>query len=160
MKIKQIWSTTITIIVAVLFMDACAPNIAMLKGDVDAFRPLIEYEISMGHLSPILAEKLTRDGKLLLDDFGVLSNDRSGNKALALGVFATQVLPIAADFRPIPHLNEAMLILNTTLMIVRAYYDPGSTPPGLSVPIPKNDGELNAFIKNQHAKLRAALAAR
>lgn len=162
MNIKRIWSTItgVLVLTMTLIVEACAPNIAMLKGDVDAFQPLIEYEISVGHLAPVLAEKLTRDGKLLLDDFGILTANWGGSKALALGTFAGQVLPITNDFRPIPHLNEAMLVLNTTIAIVRAYYDPHSTPPGLGPSIPKSDSELNAFMKAQRAKLKEALAAR
>lgn len=54
-----------------------------------------------------------------------------------------------------------MLIVSTTVGILRAYY--GGTAPQLapgagSHPVPKNDGELNEFLKQQRAKLKAALA--
>ena len=153
---------TAPILVAVLFLVSCAPNVSTLKADVDAFAPLIAYEISLGHISQANADKYTNDGKLLTDDFGQLAGAWGGNKVLALGTFAGQVLPIANDFAKIPHLNEAMLILNTTVAILRAYY--GGTPPkivtGASASaqhVPANDTELNKFLKDQRAKLKAAL---
>lgn len=152
---------TAPILVVVLLLVSCAPNVSMLKADVDAFAPLIAYEISQGHISQLDADKYTRDGKLLIDDFGQLADGWSGNKVVALGTFASQVLPIANDFAKIPHLNEAMLILNTTVAILRAYYSgtPPKMVPGASAQhVPANDAELNKFLKDQRAKLKAALA--
>lgn len=147
--------------IAILCQVACAPNIAMLKGDVDAFAPLVAYEIQQGHIAADEAKLYTDDGKLLIDNFGQLASAWGGNKALALGTFAGQILPIVNDFAKIPHLQEAMLIVQTTVGILRAYYG-GTAPqmvPGASAErIPANDAEVNEFLKKQRAKLKAALA--
>lgn len=163
MKLNRL---TVPLLIVVLFLASCgAPSVTILKGIVAGFQGLVAYEISQGHISAAKAATYTADANLLIDDYGQLSTAFSAaktgaEKAAAIGVFVNQVLPIANDFAKIPRLAEAMVILNTTLAVVEAFYGGGAPKlaHGQVVHKPQSEKELKAFLDQQTKVLKAALA--
>lgn len=148
-------------LVLVVLLTACgAPSIAILKGTIAGFAPLVQVLVSQGKIKPEKAALYVADANKLADAFGVLSTNFTGSnvqKAEAIRAFANTVAPITADFGNVSQLAIAMAILNSTISVIEAFYSP-SPVPGASASRPKTEKELNAFIQRKNQELKVALA--
>jgi hypothetical protein len=145
-------------------LAACALDPNSLRGGIDAISPAVEYAITKGLIDRTKADLYRTDAKKLIDGYEVLSTEwkAAGSdkaaKVIAVGHFANNyAAPVTRDFTNIPALSEAMLILNTSLAVLQAFYG-GHAAPGATANMPKSEGELKAFLKEQDRKMRAALA--
>ena len=157
------------LIAMILFQLACpfsGPSINILKSAVAAFKPFIDYEVKQGHFTADKAKLYTDDANLLIDDFGQLSTafgaaTTFAQKGDAVSAFVGKVAPIVNDFANIPQLNTALLIFNTALAVVEAFYQgqpPKLAPGAPRVQVPSSEAELKVYMKEEAAKLKVALA--
>lgn len=168
MNIKRI-TTAFTLVSVMLFTASCGgPSPAILKSAVAAFKPFIAYEIEQGHITQANADKYTNDADALIGTFDGLTiawaaAKTNADKAAAISTFVNTVAPIVNDFAKLPQLNTALLIFNTALAVVQAFY--GGVPsaaalaPGASMTqMPKTEKELKNYLDVQGKLLKAALA--
>lgn len=167
--LKRITALT-TSSVMIVMLTACwftAAGVNALKGAVKAFGPYIADQIKRGNITPEKAKLYTDDANLLIDDTARFAASlgaatTGAEKITAVGIYVNEVAPISSDFAKIPQLDNAMLIFNTALAVVQAFY--GGTPPklkpGVSAPAIRTEKELKDYLDQQSKLLKLALAAR
>lgn len=154
----------IPIVILAMLEIACGPDITLLRTGIAAVQPAVEYAIQKGIIKPERAKLYRDDGVKLLDGYEALTVawKAAGSKSAKLSAvqtFANSTLaPIASDFTKVPQLAEAMLILNTTIAVLEAFY--GGARPSLTAGRPRlaNEGDVKAYLREQNKKLKAALA--
>jgi hypothetical protein len=164
MKLRSITTATLLIPV-ILFQLACGPTPAVLRVGIQAVTPAVEYAISKGLITRERADLYRGDATKLLNGYDVLvaAWNVAPNKAAKLAAaqtFANSTLaPIASDFTKVPQLAEAMLILNTAVAVIEAFYsgDGPALAPGAPA-IPKTEREMERYLKQQNEALKLALA--
>jgi len=145
-------------------LAACGPDITLLRTGIAAVQPAVEYAIQKGVISQARAQLYRDDASKLLNGYEALTVawKAAGSKAAKLSAvqtFANSTLaPIAGDFTKVPQLAEAMLILNTTISVLEAFY--GGAAPSLTAGRPRlaSEADVKTYLKEQNAKLTAALA--
>lgn len=156
---------TIVTLVAVLLLTACGPSPAVLKGAVAAFAPFIAFEIERGHITPEKAKLYTDDANKLIDEFDRLTTtwkaaSTKSEKAAIVGDFVNRIAPIVNDFAKLPQLQTALLIFNTSLAVLQAFYSGAAQAQtrDASVRVPRTEKELKDYLDAQSRALKAALA--
>lgn len=151
------------ILIAVTLLACGGPSPAVLKGAVAAFVPFIAFEIQRGHITPEKAKLYTDDANALIDHFEQLTTawataKTKPEKATAIGDFVNQVVPIVNDFAKLPQLQTALLIFNTSLAVLQAFYSGAPQTRDSRARVPKTEKELKDYLEAQSKALKAALA--
>lgn len=155
----------VPLVILAILSTACGPDITLLRTGIAAVQPAVEYAIQKGVISQARAQLYRDDATKLLNGYEALTVawKAAGSKSAKLSAvqtFANGTLgPIANDFTKVPQLAEAMLILNTTISVLEAFYG-GGAPSVTAAGRPRlaSEGDVKAYLKEQNRRLEAALA--